>query len=56
MTPEEEEREELSRLCLPIQNEKDHQRFTELLRELNQLLEKKECRFRDEQNADPLLR
>ena len=56
MTPEEEEREELSRLCLAIQNEKDHKGFKELLRELNQLLEKKECRFRDEQNADPLLR
>ena len=54
MTPE--EREEMNRLCLAIQNEDDHKKFSELLLQLNQILEKKERRFREEQNADPLLR
>jgi hypothetical protein len=46
MTPE--ERTELDRLCLAIQIEQDQAKFTALLRELNELLEKKEQRFPDD--------
>jgi hypothetical protein len=51
MTPEEPE--EMNRLCLAIQNEQDQAKFTELVRELNELLEKKEHRFRDDRRKTP---
>ena len=40
MTPE--ERERMNSLCKQIQNEKDHEKFTQLVIELNNLLERKE--------------
>jgi hypothetical protein len=43
MTPH--EREEMTRLCLRIQNEKDHEEFMKLVKALNDLLEKKERRL-----------
>jgi hypothetical protein len=43
MTPD--EREEMTRLCLRIQNEKDHEEFMKLVKALNDLLEKKERRL-----------
>ena len=48
-----EEGEELNRLCLAIQNENDHKKFSELLLQLHQLLEKKEHRFRDDRTPTP---
>ena len=43
MTPE--ERLEMERLVRLIQDEKDHQKFTELISQLNKLLERKELRL-----------
>jgi hypothetical protein len=43
MTPE--ERERMNWLVLRIQQEKDHDKFTELVDELNKLIEQKEERF-----------
>jgi hypothetical protein len=43
-----EERDEMNRLCLLIQNEKDHQRFTDLIAQLNDLLDSKKRRLDDE--------
>jgi hypothetical protein len=40
-----EERERMNWLCLEIQEETDHARFTALVRELNDLLESKEHRL-----------
>jgi hypothetical protein len=45
MTPE--ERTEMNRLCQLIQAEKDHQKFTELIAKLTELLAQKERRFAD---------
>lgn len=41
-----EEREKMNRLCKLIQEEKDPERFTELIQELNELLEQKENRLK----------
>lgn len=41
-----EEREKMNKLCRQIQEEKDPNKFTELIRELNELLEKKEIRLK----------
>ena len=54
MTPD--ERERLNQLCSRIQTEKDQAKFSQLLTELNELLEKKEQRFIQEAKKDPLLR
>jgi hypothetical protein len=43
MTPE--ERDEMSRLVNLIQEEKNHYKFMELVRKLNDLLERKERRI-----------
>jgi hypothetical protein len=51
-----EEYERLTQLCRLIQQEKDHAKFTQLCEELNDLLEQKERRFKDDQSRDPLLR
>jgi hypothetical protein len=45
MTPE--EREEMDTLCLLIQGEKDHEKFTELVKKLSDLLGRKERRIAD---------
>ncbi len=52
MTPE--ERERMNRLCAQIQVEQDHNKFTQLIAELNSLFETKERRLdeRDHQNAN----
>jgi hypothetical protein len=52
MTPE--ERKEMNRLCLLIQDEKDHRKFTELIAQLNALLEKKEQRLNGIKPLDPV--
>ena len=43
-----DERERMYQLCELIENEKDHARFLELIRELNELLQRKEHRLEDE--------
>jgi len=43
-----DERERMYQLCELIENEKDHSRFLELIRELNDLLQRKEQRLEDE--------
>jgi hypothetical protein len=43
MTPE--ERERMNELCRQIQDEKDHQKFSSLIEELNRLLAKKDERL-----------
>jgi hypothetical protein len=43
MTPE--EREQMNRLCERIQMEQDHQQFTKLVTQLNELLSRKERRL-----------
>jgi hypothetical protein len=43
MTPE--ERERMNWLVLRIQQEKDHEKFTKLVEELNKLIAQKEHRF-----------
>jgi hypothetical protein len=43
MTPE--EREQMNRLCTQIQDEKDHDRFMQLVRNSNDLMDRKEHRF-----------
>jgi hypothetical protein len=45
MTPD--ERERMYELCGLIETEKDHSRFLQLIRELNDLLERKEQRLED---------
>jgi hypothetical protein len=42
-----DERERMYQLCQLIEVEKDHARFLELIRELNELLERKEHRLED---------
>jgi hypothetical protein len=54
MTPE--VREKLQRLCTQIQKEQDPATFTELLIELDELLEANECEFAEVTRKDPLLR
>lgn len=53
MTPE--ERERMNQLCILVQSEQDHNRFTVLVKELNELLETKERRSSEDQSKDPLL-
>jgi hypothetical protein len=53
MTPE--ERDEMIRLCSAIQTENDHDKFSELVQQLNELLDRKNGRLtssvqRDNQN------
>lgn len=43
MTPD--EREEMDRLCARIAVEKDHDEFTRLVKQLQQLLDRKDRRF-----------
>ena len=50
-----EEREKMNQLCILIQTEKDQVRLTALLTELNELLEQKELRFKEDAKKDPLL-
>jgi hypothetical protein len=54
MTPE--ECEQMNQLCVLLQSENDPEKFSALLQELNNLLEKKERRFLDDLKKDPLLR
>jgi len=49
MTPE--EREQMNSLCIRIQNEKDYERFEALLRELNDVISRKERRFPQSHSA-----
>lgn len=48
----EEEREHMTRLCLLIQTEQDPSRFTALMLELNELLERNERRLADDGEKD----
>jgi hypothetical protein len=41
-----EEREKMIRLCKLVQEERDPDRFAELIQELNELLEQKESRLK----------
>jgi hypothetical protein len=50
MTPEERQRMDL--LVLRIQQEKDHETFTRLVEELNQLIDQKERRFPPENPSE----
>jgi hypothetical protein len=50
-----EEREKLNQLCKQIQSETDPAKLTALLQELDELLEKRESLFREDQRKDPLL-
>jgi hypothetical protein len=43
-----EDRERMYELCGLIENEKDHTRFLQLIRELNALLESKERRLEEQ--------
>lgn len=45
-----EERERMNRLVLLIQDEKDHSKFTALVDELNELMDRKESRFAKAEN------
>jgi hypothetical protein len=49
MTPE--ERERMTRLCERIAVEKNQDKFTKLIEELNDLLDEKSQRFKDEQKS-----
>lgn len=49
MTPE--EREEMNRLCLLIQDEKDHQKFSDLIAQLIELLGRKERRLEKDNSS-----
>jgi hypothetical protein len=51
-----EERERMNQLCVVLQSENDPEKFSALLQELNNLLDKKERRFLDDLKKDPLLR
>lgn len=42
-----EERERMYQLCALIEKERDHNRFLQLIEELNELLERKEQRLED---------
>lgn len=53
MSPE--DRELLNDLCIHIQEEKDPRKFERYLRELNELVEEKERRIREEWKRDPLV-
>jgi len=48
MTPQESER--LNKLCALIETEKDTTKFTELVRELEDLLDRKEQRLKSQPN------
>ena len=52
MSPE--ERERMHEICVKLQVEQDHKKFTELMSELNNLLERKEHRLeeRDKQKSE----
>jgi len=54
MTPQERARIEV--LCSQLQIERDPQKFTEYVRELNELLDAKGRRFAEACKKDPLLR
>jgi hypothetical protein len=54
MTPD--ERERMNQLCILLQSEKDSEKFSALVQELNNVLETKERRFLDDLKKDPLLR
>ncbi len=45
MTPE--ERDEMNRLCKQIQDEKDHQKFTDLIAKLMEVIGRKERRLEE---------
>lgn len=47
-----EERERMNQLCMRLQNEKDHQEFSKLLQELNELLDRKEQRLATAKNSE----
>lgn len=49
------EREKINQLCILIQTEEDHGRLSALMHELNELLEQKELRFKEDAKKDPLL-
>jgi hypothetical protein len=53
MTPE--ERWRFNDLCNKVQIEQDPKKFDEYVRELNELLEAKERRFKEDAKKDPLL-
>jgi hypothetical protein len=51
MSPE--ERERVHKICAQVQVEQDRQRFTELITELNRILERKEQRLEERENQQP---
>jgi len=51
-----EERSEMNRLCLLIQNEKNPSLFDRYVRELNELLDKKSVRIHPSDEPDPSAR
>ena len=54
MTPE--ERARFFELCRKLQTEQDPEKFDRYLREVNDLLDAKERRFKQDCEKDPLLR
>ena len=51
MSPE--ERERVNKFCAQVQVEQDRQRFTELINELNRILERKEQRLEERESQQP---
>jgi hypothetical protein len=54
MTPE--ERSRFDELCKKVQIEQDRETFDQYVRELNDLLDSEERRFKEEAKKNPLLR
>jgi hypothetical protein len=52
MTPD--EREKMNQLCILIQSENDRAKMTALVKDLNDLLARKEHRFVVDESKDPL--
>ena len=48
-----EERERMNWLCQQIEVEQDHDKFTQLVSELNELLDEKERRLTEKQKNSP---
>jgi uncharacterized protein with von Willebrand factor type A (vWA) domain len=50
-----DEREKMNQLCILIQSENDRAKITALVKDLNDLLARKEHRFGVNESEDPLL-
>jgi hypothetical protein len=49
-----EERDHMHKLCAMIETEKDHKRFLKLIKELNELLMRKERRLENDPSPDQI--